>query len=130
MLFKDYIEESEREEILKELETFDRSWAEKLKRLLEKKAVLTREGNQYGEIYTERQWDLALTPIFNKERIRVEIMKFLKERGRPSSVKEISEATGIPGKVVLFNLVELRKRKVVDMVKIDGTTPLYALVEG
>ena len=130
MFFKDYIEESERDEILKELEAFDRSWAEKLKRLLEKKAVLTREGNHYREVYTERQWDLALTPIFNKERIRVEIMKFLKERGRPSSVKEISEATGIPGKVVLFNLVELRKRKVVDMVKIDGTTPLYALVEG
>ncbi len=130
MFFKDCVEGPERDEILRDLEAFDRSWAEKLKRLIEKEAVLTREGNQYGEIYTERQWDLALTPIFNKERIRVEIMRFLKETGRPSSVREISEATGIPGKVVLFNLVELRKRKVVDMVKIDGTTPLYALVEG
>ncbi len=126
-MFKDYIDGKERREILEELRGLDKKWAERLEKLLERKEKMTSEGNFYGEVYTERQWDLALTPIFNKERIRVEIMKYVKEKGE-ASVKEISEELGIPGKVVLFNIVELVKRKTLELSRIKDTTPLYRYI--
>ncbi len=129
-IFREIIGEEEREKILEGLSSLDPSWAEKLKKLVERGDKLKSEGNFYGEVYTDRQWDIALTPIFNKERVRLRILSFMKEKGEPVSVKEISDSLGIPGKLVLFSLVELRRRRVVELCEVRETTPFYKLVGG
>ncbi len=129
-VFKDLVDEKERNAILDELSLLDPKWSEKLKKLVDRYEKLTTEGNFYGEVYTSRQWDIALTPIFNREMVRVKILRFMKDKAEPLSVRQISEALGIPGKVVLFSIVELTRRRVVEMSRVDGTTPLYRYAGG
>jgi hypothetical protein len=99
---------------------------EKMRWILGKQTELSKDGNHYGEVFTQHEigriFDmLALEEIANQEII------LLLEQGN-YSVKEISDKLNLPSSQVLCQVQALRRKGFLELKEIRGSSPLYGLV--
>ena len=111
-----------REEMLGLIEKQRPDLGEKLKRLLDKKGFL-QEKNVYGELTSGRQIEICYDSIFRTEYLRCRILESLRQEAR--SVKQVAEILGLSPREILWEMVELRRKNLVGLEKIEDRTPLY-----
>ncbi len=112
------------EEKLAFIEKWDPFSAKKIRALLEKKPIMVEEKNVYGEIYTERQFQIALDQILKREEARSRVCEAIAEEVKP--VRVIAKDVGMEPADVLRHIVELRRRNLVEIDHIeDGKVPYY-----
>jgi len=99
--------------------------AGKLRRLEEKESFL-KTRNVYGELYSDRQIQICYDAIFRTEYLRCRILETA--RKEPLSVKRIAELLGETPGEILAQVVELRRKNLVAIERIDERTPLYRAV--
>ena len=114
-------------EMIDAVEAVSDSMGSRLRKLMEKRQQLLEKGNKYGETFTDRQWKLAVDPIIRSEYIRSRILLLTSENAL--SVKEIAASLQLPSKEVLQHITALRRRNLIDLDRIEGTSPKYRAVE-
>ena len=116
------LEQPTREEMLAFIEKQRPDMGEKLRNLLGRESFL-KDKNVYGELYAQRQVDICYDAIFRDEYIRCRILEVLRDEAR--SVLQIAEMLGKAPGEILWEVVELRRKNLVSIDKIDERTPLY-----
>lgn len=111
-----------RSEMLAHIERVLPDMGQKLRRMLDKEPFL-RQGNVYGEGYSDRQIDICFDAIFRHEYARCRILELTTDQAR--SVKEIAEALGEAPRDILREVVELRRKNLLALETIKDRTPLY-----
>ena len=99
--------------------------SEKLRWVAAKQTELATEGNKYGEVFTRHELNRMLDGVIVDEVAITEILLLLEER--PASVKELAAAVNLPPPRVLRSISALRKKGLVDLHSIEGSSPRYAL---
>jgi F420-non-reducing hydrogenase iron-sulfur subunit len=101
----------------------------RLRALVGKEYKITTEGNVYGDIKSEEEWDEMFNTAIQNEYTRTKLIKLTSKQ--PYSVLDLSKELNQPTDIVLEHIVYLRRRNLVAMDRIDGTTPKYvSLMEG
>jgi len=116
------LEQPTREEMLAVIEKQRPDMGEKLRNLLGRESFL-KDKNVYGELYAQRQVDICYDAIFRDEYIRCCILEVLRDEAR--SVPQIAEMLGKAPGEILWEVVELRRKNLVNIDKLDERTPLY-----
>ena len=111
-----------REEMLAYIEEQRPDMGEKLKRLVDKEGFL-KSKNVYGELYADRQVNICYDAIFHTEFLRCRILEAL--RGEAKSVKRVAEELDLPPGEILWEVVELRRKNLVALERLEDRTPLY-----
>jgi hypothetical protein len=114
-----------RDEMLGYIEKQQPEMAEKLRKLVDKEGFL-RAGNVYGETYSDSQIGICYDGIFQAEYLRCRILETAREQAL--SVKQIAELLGEPSAKTLREVVELRRKNLMVLEKVDDRTPLYRAV--
>lgn len=96
--------------------------AERLKRLLGKKDAL-KEGNVYGERFTDRQFGLVFTPLLDSAWERARILEALGQG--EGTVVTVSEQLGMAKETVFKHLKEMMRKNLVEMAGHSGRDPIY-----
>ncbi|RLF45567.1 MAG: methyl-viologen-reducing hydrogenase subunit delta, partial [Thermoplasmata archaeon] len=86
--------------------------------LAAKERMLTTEGNKYGEIYTEYEFDRIADEIVYDE-INEEMIKILLQQ-KELTLEEISEKTGIDKNLVFLYIIDFIKRGEVEFKEKDS----------
>jgi hypothetical protein len=116
------LEQPTREEMLAVIEKQRPDMGEKLRNLLGRESFL-KDKNVYGELYAQRQVDICYDAIFRDEYIRCRILEVLQDEAK--SVPQIAELLGKSPREILWEVVELRRKNLVNIDKLDERTPLY-----
>lgn len=116
------LEQPTREEMLAFIEKQRPDMGEKLRNLLGRESFL-KDKNVYGELYAQGQVDICYDAIFRDEYIRCRILEVIRDEAR--SVPQIAEVLGKSPGEILWEVVELRRKNLVNIDKIDERTPLY-----
>ena len=116
--------------IIENLETAEEAALEfRLRALVGKEYKITNEGNVYGDIKTEEEFENMFNLAIKNEFIRYRIIKLTGKQ--PYSVIELAKELDLPTDKVLEHIVYLRKNNYIAMDRIEGTTPKYvSLKEG
>jgi len=99
----------------------------RLRVLLGREKELTEGVNVYGEKLSAEDFDFLLDEIVREEFIRHKI--HLLTKVKPLSVKGLAEAVGMKPAAVLRQIVDMRRRNMVALDHVDGTTPFYKALE-
>jgi len=99
----------------------------RLRVLVGRERELTEKGNVYEEKIPQEQFDSLLDEVVKAEFIRQKI--HLLTQAEPLSVKALAEATGMKPAAVLEQIVNMRRRNMIAVDSIKGTTPLYRALE-
>jgi len=99
--------------------------SEKLRWVIGKKTEFMDQGNKYGERFTRHEIGRLLDGVLLDE-ITVNGILLLLGKS-PLSVKDISERIELSTSRVLRYIAGLRRKGVVRLAGIDGTSPLYSL---
>jgi len=99
----------------------------RLRVLLGREKELTEGTNVYGETLTSEEFNALMNDVVEDEFIRHKIHVLTKTK--PLSVKTLSEATEMKPAAVLKQIVNLRRKNMVALDSIEGTTPLYKALE-
>ncbi len=86
------------------------------------------EGNVYGEKIEPEKIDQLLQEAISTELLAYKIVNKLK--ANPNSVKNLSKEMGVPAKQILNNVLELKRRGIVNVKNIQGQSPIYGLIQG
>jgi len=113
---------SSRQEMLAFIETQQPDMAGKLRRLLDKEGFL-KARNVYGEPYSDRQIHICYDAIFRTEYLRCRILEAARKQA--VSVKQLAETLGETPGAILAQVVELRRKNLMAIEKVDDRTPLY-----
>jgi hypothetical protein len=116
------LEQPSREEMLAAIEKQRPDMGQRLRMLLEKESFLKGK-NVYGELYADRQIRICYDAIFRTEYLRCRILEVIRDQAR--SVKQIAEALGRSPREILQEVVELRRKNLAGIERIDERTPLY-----
>ena len=116
------LEQPTREEMLTVIEKQRPDMGEKLRNLLGRESFL-KDKNVYGELYAQGQVDICYDAIFRDEYTRCRILEVIRDEAR--SVPQIAEVLGKSPGSILWEVVELRRKNLVSIDKIDERTPLY-----
>ena len=116
------LEQPTREEMLAFIEKQRPDMGEKLRNLLGRESFL-KDKNVYGELYAQRQVDICYDAIFRDEYIRCRILEVLQDEAK--SVPQIAAVLGKSPGEILWEVVELRRKNLVNIDKLDERTPLY-----
>ncbi len=112
------------QKILSNLKTAQNSVsAFRLRALVGKERKIVEEGNVYGELKPQEEFDELLQDAINAEYSRNMILLLTKDQ--PRSVKELALEIEEPTDLVLEHIVKLRKNNLVALDSIEGTTPKY-----
>lgn len=99
----------------------------RLRALVAKEEKLVNEGNVYGKRFEQDEFDeeieVAVQEEYDRERIRLALLE------EPASIKKLSEKIGIEPRKILNHIVALRQRGWVEMKRIEGSSPIYAVLE-
>jgi coenzyme F420-reducing hydrogenase delta subunit len=98
----------------------------RLRVLLGREKELTESVNVYGEKIPQKEFDALLNEIVEEEFLR---HKFHLLTQKPLSVKALAEAVGMKPAEVLKHIVEMRRRNMITLDHIEGTTPFYRALE-
>ena len=116
------LEQPSREEMIEFIEKQRPDMGKKLRMLLDKEPFL-KDRNVYGESYADRQVSVCYDAIFRTEYLRARILEVVREEAR--SVKQIAETLGRTPGEVLWEVVELRRKNLLGIERVDDRTPLY-----
>jgi coenzyme F420-reducing hydrogenase delta subunit len=95
----------------------------RLRALVGKEYKITNEGNVYGDVKPEEEFDEMFNLAIKNEYVRKRILNLTGEQAY--SVLDLSKELSVPTDKVLEHIVFLRKNNFVAMESIDGTTPKY-----
>jgi len=116
------LEQPTREEMLAVIEKQRPDMGEKLRNLMGRESFL-KDKNVYGELYAQSQINICYDAIFRDEYIRCRILEVIRDEAR--SVPQIAETLGKSPGEILWEVVELRRKNLVSLDKLDERTPLY-----
>ena len=120
--------ETPNQEILTNLEAArDAASDFRLRVLVGRERELTEKGNVYHEIVPQETFDSLLDAVVKAEFIRQKI--HVLTRAKSLSVKALAEATGLKPAEVLKQISEMKRRNLLAVDRIEGTTPLYRALE-
>jgi len=94
----------------------------RVRSLVGKELELTEKGNVYGEQLPQIEFDEVEEDALETEFLRHRIRLLLRT---PLSVKELSNKLSLDARIVLSQIVALQQIGVVQLDRIEGTTPLY-----
>ena len=83
--------------------------------------------NAYGERIPPEEFNALLDEVVEAEFIRHKILLLAKKK--PSSVKEIAKILNMKPAVVLRHILNMRRKGMIALDSVEGTTPLYKDVE-
>ena len=99
----------------------------RLRALIGKEKELTKNVNAYGERISSEEFNALLDEVVKAEYIRHKLL--LLARKKPFSVKELAKALNMKPAVVLRHIVNMRRKGMIALDSVEGTTPLYKAVE-
>jgi len=99
----------------------------RLRVLVGREKGIVDEGNVYGERVSQEELDEVVDEAIAAEYIRNKIYFMVKKE--PLSVKELSKRLDLGPQAVLRHIVVMRRRGMVTVDRVEGTTPLYAALE-
>ncbi|KPV62005.1 MAG: F420-non-reducing hydrogenase iron-sulfur subunit D [Candidatus Bathyarchaeota archaeon BA2] len=99
----------------------------RLRLLVGREKTMIDDGNVYGEKVSEEELDKILNEVIDTEFVRNRIYLLVKEK--PLSVKELSERLDLDSKTVLRHVVVMRRRGLITVDRVEGTSPLYTALE-
>ncbi len=99
----------------------------RLRELVGKKRQITEKGNVYGEVVSKEEFEKRLAEYMNDEFDRHRILRMLKDH--PLSVRELSERLNLRPQRVLSHIAAMRRKNLVAVERIEGTSPLYTALE-
>jgi len=99
----------------------------RLRVLVGREKELIEKGNVYGEKTTQEEFDKTMDEAVQAEYVRSKI--YFVVRKEPQSVKELSKRLDLDPQMVLRHIVVLRRRGMVTVGRVEGTTPLYTALE-
>lgn len=99
----------------------------KLRILVGRELELTEKNNVYQEKLSQEEFDSMLDEIVEAEFIQHKI--HLLTRTKPLPVKVLAEAVEMKPAVVLRQIVDMRRRNMIALDHIEGTTPFYKALE-
>ncbi len=118
------------QKLLANLETAEAAALEfRLRALVGKEYKIINEGNVYGETKTEEEWEELIDDAIINEYARTKIIKLTGLQ--PYSVLDLAKELEKPTDVVLQHVVYLRRKNMIALDSVEGTTPKYiSLMEG
>jgi len=99
----------------------------RLRVLIGRERELTEKSNVYGKKVSQEEFDSLLREIVEAEFIRHKI--YLLTKTEPLSVKALAEAVKMKPADVLREIVNMRRRNMIALDHVEGTTPLYKALE-
>jgi len=99
----------------------------RLRVLVGREKGMIDDGNVYGEAVSQEELDEAMDEAIAAEYVRNKIYFMVKKE--PLSVKELSKRLNLVPQMVLRHIVVMRRRGMVTVDRVEGTTPLYAALE-
>ena len=99
----------------------------KLRILVGRELELTEKSNVYQEKLSQEEFDSMLDEIVEAEFIQHKI--HLLTRTKPLPVKVLAEAVEMKPAAVLRQIVDMRRRNMIALDHIEGTTPFYKALE-
>lgn len=99
----------------------------RLRVLLGREKELTEEVNAYGEKISQEEFEALIDEIVQEEFIRHKI--YLLTKTEPLSVKALAENVGVKPAAVLRQIVNMRRKNMIALDHVEGTTPLYKALE-
>ena len=99
----------------------------RLRVLVGRERELTEKNNVYEEKIPQEEFDAVLDSAVEAEFIRHKI--HLLTRDRPLPVKALAEATELKPAEVLKHIVAMRRRNMITMDHVEGTTPFFKALE-
>jgi F420-non-reducing hydrogenase iron-sulfur subunit len=99
----------------------------KLRVLVGRELELTEKSNVYQEKLSQEEFDSMLDEIVEAEFIQHKI--HLLTRTKPLPVKVLAEAVEMKPAAVLRQIVDMRRRNMIALDHIEGTTPFYKALE-
>jgi hypothetical protein len=99
----------------------------RLRVLTGREEELAEARNVYGEEIPKGELDELFEDVVKEEFIRHKIR--LLARQSPQSVKELAEVTSQKPAYVLCQIVDMRRKGMITLDSIEGTTPLYKALE-
>ncbi len=99
--------------------------SERLRGVAGKQTEFTTRGNIYGEVFTKHEISRLLDGIIAEEMSLNKLLLLLQEK--PSSVKEIATRINLSPPRVSRYVTALRRKGLVDLHSIKGTSPLYSV---
>lgn len=101
------------------------SQQEKFRWIIGKMTEFSKEGNAYGEVFTQHELNRLLLGLINEDLQVHEILELLETENL--SVKELAQRTGLFPTAVLNHITALRRRNLVDLKEVKEGSPLYTL---
>jgi coenzyme F420-reducing hydrogenase delta subunit/Pyruvate/2-oxoacid:ferredoxin oxidoreductase delta subunit len=95
----------------------------RLRWLVGKERKLVEEGNVYGNKLNQEDIDKVITEALSSEYIRNRILNLTKEQSL--SVKDMAGELEINSKDILRQIIALRRKGLVELSEISGTSPMY-----
>jgi coenzyme F420-reducing hydrogenase delta subunit len=99
----------------------------RLRVLLGREKELTESVNVYGENLSQEEFDALLDEIAPAEFVRHKI--WLLTKSKPQSVKALADVVEMKPAAVLRQIVDMRRRNMIAIDHVEGTTPLYKALE-
>ena len=99
----------------------------RLRVLLGREKELTEGVNVYGDKLTAEEFDALMNDVVEDEFIRYKIHVLTKTK--PLSVKTLAEVTEMQPAAVLKQIVNMRRKNMITLDSIEGTTPFYKALE-
>jgi coenzyme F420-reducing hydrogenase delta subunit len=99
----------------------------RLRVLVGRELELVEKGNAYEEKIPQEEFDSLLREAVGTEFIEHKIR--LLTRDKPSSVRELAETVKMEPSAVLDCIVDMRRRRMIGLDSVEGTTPLYRALE-
>jgi len=99
----------------------------RLRVLLGREKELTEGVNVYGDKLTAEEFETLMDDVVEDEFIRYKIHVLTKTN--PLSVKALAEVTEMKPAAVLKQIVNMRRKNMIALDSIEGTTPLYKALE-
>ena len=99
----------------------------RLRVLLGREKELTEGVNVYGDKLTPEEFETLMDDVVEDEFIRYKI--HLLTKTKPLSVKALAEVTEMKPAAVLKQIVNMRRKNMIALDSIEGTTPLYKALE-
>jgi len=99
----------------------------RLRVLLGREKELTENVNAYGERIPLEKFTKLLDDVVEAEFVRHKICVLMKTK--PMSVKTIAKVTEVKSEIVLRQIVNLRRRNMIALHHVEGTTPFFKALE-
>jgi coenzyme F420-reducing hydrogenase delta subunit len=99
----------------------------RLRVLVGREIEITEKNNAYHERIPQEEFDVLLDDAVEAEYLRQK-MRLLTE-DKPFSVKQLASAMGKDPADVLNHIVTMRRRRMIELDHVEGTTPFYKALE-